>query len=63
LSGAEAASYHLPEPKSLTEDAWLVDWDWRAVGEFDLIASSPPWGLPPAWRASRIDPMAALREE
>src|SRR3982750_791830 len=22
LSGAQAASYHLPEPKSLTEEAW-----------------------------------------
>jgi hypothetical protein len=26
LSGATAAAYHLPEPKALTEEAWLVDW-------------------------------------
>ena len=25
MSGAEAAAYHLPEPTSFTEDAWLVD--------------------------------------
>lgn len=25
LSGAQAASYHLPEPENLTENAWLVD--------------------------------------
>src|SRR5712692_8943788 len=27
MSGAQAATYHLPEPKSLTEEAWLVDWN------------------------------------
>ena len=27
LTGAQAASYKLPEPKTLTEDAWLVDWE------------------------------------
>ncbi len=31
LSGAQAASYHLPEPKSLTEEAWLVDWNGKVL--------------------------------
>jgi hypothetical protein len=31
LSGAQAATYHLPEPKSLTEDAWLVDWNGKLL--------------------------------
>ena len=31
LSGAQAATYHLPEPKSLTEAAWLVDWDGKLL--------------------------------
>src|ERR1019366_3027860 len=31
LSGAQAASYHLPEPKTLTEDAWLVDWSGKLL--------------------------------
>ena len=31
LSGAQAASYHLPEPKDLTEEAWLVDWDGKLL--------------------------------
>jgi hypothetical protein len=31
LSGAQAASYHLPEPKSLTEAAWLVDWNGKVL--------------------------------
>jgi hypothetical protein len=31
LSGAQAAAYHLPEPKSLTEDAWLVDWNGKLL--------------------------------
>ena len=31
LSGAQAAQYHLPEPKSLTEEAWLVDWDGKLL--------------------------------
>jgi hypothetical protein len=31
LSGAQAAAYHLPEPKSLTEDAWLVDWNGKVL--------------------------------
>src|SRR5262245_7086178 len=26
LSGPQAVSYGMPEPKSLTESAWLVDW-------------------------------------
>lgn len=26
LSGETAVQYHLPEPKDLTENAWLVDW-------------------------------------
>ncbi|MDQ2901223.1 MAG: hypothetical protein M3Y07_15705 [Acidobacteriota bacterium] len=31
LSGAQAAAYHLPEAKDLTEDAWLVDWDGKLL--------------------------------
>lgn len=31
LSGAQAASYHLPEPKSLEEAAWLVDWNGKLL--------------------------------
>jgi len=31
LSGAQAATYHLPEPKSVTEDAWLVDWNGKLL--------------------------------
>jgi hypothetical protein len=31
LTGAQAASYHLPEPKSLTEEAWLVDWNGKLL--------------------------------
>lgn len=31
LSGAQAVAYHLPEPKDLTEKAWLVDWDGRLL--------------------------------
>jgi hypothetical protein len=31
LSGAQAAAYHLPEPKSLAEDAWLVDWNGKLL--------------------------------
>jgi hypothetical protein len=31
LSGAQAATYRLPEPKSLTEDAWLVDWNGKLL--------------------------------
>ena len=31
LSGPQAASYHLPEPKDLTEDAWLVDWKGKLL--------------------------------
>src|SRR5438477_11630534 len=27
LSGPQAASYHMAEPKSLSENAWLVAWD------------------------------------
>src|SRR5258708_3064656 len=29
MSGAQAAEYHLPEPKDLTESAWLVDWNGK----------------------------------
>jgi hypothetical protein len=29
--GAQAAAYHLPEPKSLTEEAWLVDWNGKLL--------------------------------
>jgi len=31
MSGAEAAAYHLPEPTSLTENAWLVDWNGKLL--------------------------------
>ena len=31
LSGAQAVSYHLPEPKTLTEAAWLVDWNSKLL--------------------------------
>src|SRR6202040_905414 len=31
LSGATAAAYHMPEPKSLTEEAWLVDWKGKLL--------------------------------
>src|SRR5712692_10979419 len=31
LSGAQAVSYHMPEPKSLSEDAWLVDWNGKLL--------------------------------
>ena len=31
LSGAQAASYKLPEPKSLDESAWLVDWNGQLL--------------------------------
>ena len=31
LSGAQAASYRLPEPRSLTEEAWLVDWNGKVL--------------------------------
>jgi hypothetical protein len=30
-SWAQAAAYHLPEPKSLTEEAWLVDWNGKLL--------------------------------
>src|SRR5262249_30410412 len=31
MSGAQAATYHLPEPKSLVEEAWLVDWNGKLL--------------------------------
>ena len=31
LSGRQAKSYHLPEPKSLDESAWLVDWNGKLL--------------------------------
>ncbi len=31
LSGPQAASYKLTEPKSLTESAWLVDWNGKLL--------------------------------
>jgi hypothetical protein len=31
LTGAQAAQYHFPEPKSLEEKAWLVDWDGKLL--------------------------------
>ena len=31
LSGGQATAYGLPEPRSLTEEAWLVDWNGKVV--------------------------------
>ena len=31
MSGAQAVTYHLPEPKSLDEAAWLVDWNGKLL--------------------------------
>jgi hypothetical protein len=31
LSGAQAASYHMAEPKDLSENAWLVDWNGKLL--------------------------------
>ncbi|NDJ10111.1 MAG: hypothetical protein EBY17_02825 [Acidobacteriia bacterium] len=31
LSAALAAQYHMPEPKSLDEEAWLVDWNGKVL--------------------------------
>jgi hypothetical protein len=31
LSGAQAKSYKLPEPKSLVENAWCVDWNGKVL--------------------------------
>jgi hypothetical protein len=31
LSGPMAAQYHMAEPKSLTEEAWLVDWNGKLL--------------------------------
>src|SRR4051794_16340655 len=31
LSGSQAAAYHLDEPKTLTEEAWLVDWNGKLL--------------------------------
>src|SRR5437667_2583823 len=31
MSGAQAAAYHLPEPKSLDEACWLVDWNGKLL--------------------------------
>lgn len=31
MSGAQAAAYHLPEPKTPTEEAWLVDWNGKLL--------------------------------
>lgn len=31
LSGQQAVSYNLPEPKDLTEKAWLVDWNGKVL--------------------------------
>jgi hypothetical protein len=30
-SGQQAANYHLPEPQSLSENAWLVDWNGKLL--------------------------------
>ncbi|MFN3325021.1 MAG: hypothetical protein ACK5AZ_16115 [Bryobacteraceae bacterium] len=31
LAGAQAKSYNLPEPETLTENAWLVDWNGKLL--------------------------------
>jgi hypothetical protein len=31
LTGAQAAAYHMPEPQSLDESAWLVDWNGKLL--------------------------------
>jgi streptogramin lyase len=31
MSGAQAVTYHLPEPKDLSETAWLVDWNGKVL--------------------------------
>ena len=31
LSGAQAVAYHMSEPKSLSEAAWLVDWEGKLL--------------------------------
>lgn len=31
MSGDQAVAYHLPEPKSLTEACWLVDWNGKLL--------------------------------
>jgi len=31
LSGAQAKAYNLPEPKTLTENAWLLDWNGKVL--------------------------------
>lgn len=31
MSGAQAVTYKLPEPKSLNENAWLVDWNGKVL--------------------------------
>lgn len=31
LSGAQAVQYHMAEPKSLAEEAWLVDWEGKVL--------------------------------
>jgi len=31
MSGAQAVAYHLAEPKSLSEDCWLVDWNGKVL--------------------------------
>lgn len=33
LSGAMAAQFYLPEPKDLSEKAWLVDWNGTLLNE------------------------------
>ena len=35
LSGSQAAAYHLDEPKILTEEAWLVDWNGKTAEDGD----------------------------
>src|SRR5271154_4258699 len=31
MTGAQAVTYHVPEPKTLTEECWLVNWDGKLL--------------------------------
>jgi hypothetical protein len=31
MAGAQAITYHVPEPKTLAEDCWLVDWNGKLL--------------------------------
>src|SRR5580700_1278717 len=31
MAGSQAVQYHVPEPKTLTEECWLVNWDGKVL--------------------------------